>query len=365
MIDSSCILFYELIRVSIGVSSALSFIPNCQEWNVLYRLAMKQALIGVCFYGVQRLPKEQIVNLPMHLKLQWLGMAASIQKRNDLMNNRCKELQKRLKDARINSCILKGQGIASIYFDTLCNLRQPGDIDVWVEGGLDSVKLLATQMNQRIKVTEQHADLKFFTDVEVEVHFIPTILRSPFANKCLHKWMKEQEKTQFSNCNGDGLFVPTLEFNMVYLMIHTYRHILGEGVGLRQVMDYYMLLSSEQISTALKLKTMKCFRSLHIENFAAGLMWVMKEVFCLSEDYMLCVPNERHGKFLLNEIVQAGNMGHYDERLVSMKTASKFERYLRINIHTFRLLKYYPQETLFSPIARMWIWAWRKKHGYL
>ena len=352
-------LFVELLHVTVGSCTKLSVIPSNKEWQCLYKMANKQALIGVCFHGVKQLPKEQLVNMPLQLKMQWLGITANIQKRNEVMDIRCRQLQKQLADFGFSGCVLKGQGVAFMYPKELSSLRQSGDIDVWVKGGFSSVKALAKKMNQHVKATEQHVDLTFFKDAEVEVHIIPTMLRNPFANRRLQKWINEQNETQFLNKNDKGMCVPTLEFNLVYMMIHTYRHLFAEGVGLRQVMDYYMLLCSEYISIELKEKTMKCMRLLHIDKFAAGLMWVMNKVFGLTEDKMLCNPNERHGAFILNEIMTAGNMGHYDERLVTMYNAPKLRRFLLMNRHTLRLFKYYPQETFFTPITRMWTWVWR------
>lgn len=358
-------LFFELIRVSVGSCCKLSLIPSDKEWKGLYLMAQNQALIGTCFYGIKQLPAEQLINLPLQLKMKWLGETVSVQKRNDVMNQRCLQLQRRLNEEGFNSCILKGQGVASIYSIELSRLRQPGDIDIWVKGGLRSLKLLAKKNNQHAMVTEQHADFKFFDDAEVEVHYLPTMLRNPFANRRLQKWMNEQENRQFININKNELCVPTFEFNLIYLLIHTFRHIFGEGIGLRQIMDYYMLLRSETISAQLKSKTMKSIRSLHIDEFTAGLMWVLKEVFALPEERMLCVPNKKHGMFILNEIMIAGNMGHYDKRLASMRSASKIKQFVLINLHTFRLFKYYPQETFFSPFTRMCTWAWRKNKGYI
>lgn len=358
-------LFFELIRVALNTSSSLSTAPSSEEWHHLFSMAEKQALLGVCFYGMKQLPKEQTVNLPMPLKMRWLGIVAAIQRRNELMNNRCLELQKKLSSIGFETCILKGQGIAAVYKENLASLRQSGDIDVWVKGGLNSINTLAGKLNQRIRVTEQHADFTFFDDAEVEVHFIPSMLRNPLTDERLQCWFKKLEDEQFANRTTDGLCVSTLEFNLVYLIIHTYRHVFGEGVGLRQVMDYYMLLCSEPISMELKQKTKKTLKSLNIYEFAAGLMWVMHEVFLLPKDKMLFEPNKRHGEFLLNEIIKSGNMGQYDERLASVRHSSRLKRFLLMNVYTFRLFKFYPQETLFAPFVRMYVWIWRKRRGWL
>ena len=94
------------------------------------------------------------------------------------------------------------------------------------------------------------------------------------------------------------------------------------------------------------------------------MMWVLSEVFGLKEELMLCNPCKKHGEFILNEIMLAGNMGHYDERLKSLYQVSKMKRFLMRNFHTLRLLKLYPLETIFTPFSRMWIWLWRKSRGW-
>lgn len=110
-------------------------------------MAKQQAIRGVCFYGIKCLPKEQLINMPSHIYDLWLGSTARIQKRNEVANERCLQLQKRLSNADFVGCILKGQGIAEIYTNELFNLRNSGDIDIWVKGGLNATKDLAKELN--------------------------------------------------------------------------------------------------------------------------------------------------------------------------------------------------------------------------
>ena len=136
-------LFFEMIRVALHRQNSLSHIPSTKEWVGLYHIAEKQALLGVCFYAIRRLDEQgQSVNIPESIRMQWLGVTAQIQRRNEVLNRRCVELQNMLKDAGCRSCILKRQSMAGIYnldlnFNAGCNLgiyRQSGDIDVWVDG---------------------------------------------------------------------------------------------------------------------------------------------------------------------------------------------------------------------------------------
>lgn len=88
-------LFFELLQLSVGTRQGLSFTPSAEEWGEAFDNAKRQALVGVCFRGVQCAIKNDnsnVANLPPKLKMQWLAITANIQRRNEMMNRRCAEL---------------------------------------------------------------------------------------------------------------------------------------------------------------------------------------------------------------------------------------------------------------------------------
>ena len=72
-------IFFELIQVAIGHRKSISRVLSTAEWNMLYGLSVKQAVAGVCFCGVQRLPKGQ--QPPKRLLLQWFALAEQIKRK--------------------------------------------------------------------------------------------------------------------------------------------------------------------------------------------------------------------------------------------------------------------------------------------
>ena len=100
--------------MAIGRRGSLSRVPSAEEWSMLYGLALKQEVGGVCFFGVQQLSEEQKACLPASLKMRWLAFATQIQTRNELMNRRCVEVQRMLAEEGFMSAILKGQGVAEL-----------------------------------------------------------------------------------------------------------------------------------------------------------------------------------------------------------------------------------------------------------
>lgn len=125
-------LFIELIQVSVEATNFLSHTPTADEWGELYYISQKHALVGVTFYGVQRLQKQQQCP-PEELYLKWMGMAAKIQQWNGRVNQQCVDLQRQLSVEGFRTSILKGQGVANLYSEPLRSLRQSGDIDIWID----------------------------------------------------------------------------------------------------------------------------------------------------------------------------------------------------------------------------------------
>lgn len=347
--------------MAIGRAVCLSHTPTMDEWSELYAMAKKQSLVGICFAGVQKLQKLR-QNPPEFLYLQWMGVAAKIQQMNEVMTRNCFEAQERFAKDGYRCCILKGQGVAAQYNHDLSALRQSGDIDIWIKGGLDATLKLTENLGQKADVTEQHVHLDIFKGTDVEAHYVPTRVMNPIVDKKLQSWIEAQQEKQFANRDLLGWCTPTAEFNLVYLLLHMYRHLFHEGVGLRQVMDYYFVLqNSTEVDRRSALQTI---RELGLEAFAGGVMHVLKVVFGLSEEQMLCQQNEKHGRFLLKEIILSGNMGHYDERLKGKDRSSSLKRFWMVTWHNMRLLNYYPAEVLWGPFARISLWIWRTKNGY-
>ena len=393
-------LFYQLIRVAIGNQVCLSHTPSADEWGELYALAKKQSLVGICFAGVQKLTinhSSLIVNLSESLRLQWMGMAAKIQQRNEVLNRQCAELQAKLSACGMRSVILKGQGVASLYtisdgglkINDLSGLRQSGDIDIYVDCGREKAIEYARSMQDDVDWDYKHLHLKVFKDTEVELHYRPEILMNLRKNARLQRWF-EQPEVQSSMFQVSGnLVAPSVEFNLFYILLHIYRHFLFEGVGLRQLMDYYFVLRTQindkrlmindsssaeseltQIDRELSVNFSinELLREFGMERFAKGIMWIMKTVFAGhdndddNDNFFLGIkPDEKEGRYILREVMEGGNFGHHDERNM-VNVSGKKGSVLRILRHNWHLLAHYPSEALWAPIYFVWHYFWKKIH---
>lgn len=377
-------LFFELIRVAIGTQEMLSVAPSEEEWHQLYDMAKKQSIVGICFVGLQQMGGSvmQLKNNPLTENLskkdymRWMAMAAKIQQRNSKVNQRCVDLQRMLASDGYKSCVLKGQAVGSLY-GPLAGLRQSGDIDTWMVSKPKEVIEWARKTGKMYYYDYHHADIDIFEETEVELHYRPSLSRNLIRNCRLQRWFKEEGAKHIVsdfdsnynsnlNFNSEGKELcfskPDYEFNVLLTMNHNFFHLMYEGVGFRQFMDLFFILKSCE-DDKQREKAWHLMEYMQLKRFTRASMWIMKEVFGLEEKYLLCESDEAAGRFLLSEIMQAGNFGHHDNRLKENRYKTSRVGLMAVWMkHNLRLIKYYPADVLWTPIGILRISLWRRWH---
>ncbi len=356
------VLFFDLIQVSLSNKDFLRQTPSENEWKQLFALAREQSLVGVLLEGVSRLQTSSLT-IQKPILLEWIGVQQITIQQNQILNKRAVELCKLFKEWGFRSCVLKGQGTA-LYYDHP-EYRQCGDIDLWVEGDRDRVLDYARKEGYGIPhIDIKHSDIELFDDAPVEVHHLPSWMYCPRTNKKLQRFFHVKADRQFSNMDSKvGFIHTTRDFDLVYSMVHIYRHIFSEGIGLRQLMDYYFILSHSTVEERIEAFEVLC--GLRMKSFVGGIMWILQECFGMKKEFLLCPVNVKHGEFLLSEILTAGNFGHYDDRMKRIDHNKRFARGIVQFKKNLRYVSYYPSEVLWSPFWKLWHWGWRKRKGYL
>lgn len=362
--------FFELIQITVGTREGFSKVPTAKEWTAMLDMADKQSLTGVLLIGLEKLPNAQ--RPPQELLLEWIGIQQIVLSANKVQDAKSKELYEWFKENGYDSCIIKGQGVARLYPQP--ELRQAGDIDIWVCSHTDGTdnstlrdQVIGMMRDKGIDVSVidyVNCHAAFFDDVEVEVHFRPTYFFYPFANRRLQKWIQENKSIQMTSFDDTVSFCyPTIAFNLVFSLIHIYRHVFSEGIGLRQLMDYYYILNhSTENERQAAFDTLYSFG---LKKFMATVMYLMLRVFAIDESLLLCKPNQREGEYLLTEILYGGNFGQFDDRNKHLPTESRMKRGVENVKRNLRFLKHYPSEVLWAPAFKLWHWCWRKWNGYL
>ena len=410
-------IFFDFLRFCIGSAKDIPSSLKEADWKELYAIAQKQCLVGVLFDVIKKLPAEQ-VGMKKGLLLQWMAESQMLEKANVRLNDAAIQVSEWFRKKGFRTCILKGQGNALMYPNPYS--RTPGDIDIWVEGGDKRVISFVRSISPHEKACYHHIEFPSYKGVEVEVHYRPSFQLCFWHNRKLQKYYERVKDEQFSHCVMLGeqgeIAIPTVKFNLIFQLTHIFSHLMNEGIGLRQLLDYYYVIcdfykvyqmsSNPSVSLskgsstfspspsssgsgdvtallgalnryALRLadhqrSTPDCagwdrlgmvqeeLKELGLWKFAGAIMYIMQEVFGMPTSRLIVPPNEKYGMFVLNEVLEAGNFGRHDAR--NRFGRSQLGHNLQRVYRDIRLVRYFSAEALCEPLFRTWHFFWRLKH---
>ena len=371
--------FLQFLSYSLSPDS--QSVPSCAEridWIGLLHFAVKQSVVGVCWQGVKRM-NELEANRPSEDDvMDWMVEVSKIAKRNRKVNVTAVKVVNDFRNQGFNACVLKGQGNALLYPDPMS--RTPGDIDIYVHPRLygegwanyeDSMRQIigyCKSMDASARAVYHHIDIPAVDKVPVEVHYRPTWMNAPTHNKRLQTTLavllsKEDGTKQVTLPEDAGqIVVPGFRFNVIFQLSHILNHLLHEGVGLRQLIDYYYLLKSHKFKEEEKARLNKELKDCGLWHVSGAVSWMLSVELGLPKISLVTPPNERYGKQLMREMMAGGNFGKYDDRLLSGVSHSKLVANLRRLVRDVRMMVYYPSECIWEPWFRLWHWIWRKRH---
>ena len=363
---------FAFLKYCLGSKENMSRVIAGMNWQMLYSFASKQAILGFCFDGIERLGKEYPNELKQNpigknLLMPWMGKAQQIRRQNMKVNAVAGKLYSKFREDGLRCCILKGQGNALMYPNAYS--RNPGDIDVWVNASREQITEYAK------KHFEIGDDIRFhhlettMDGVPVELHFFPCSMNNHLYHSRLQKWFKRNADLQCSNVvslpDGIGeIAIPTMAFNVVYQLTHLYHHFFDEGIGMRQIIDYYfVLVKSEERRVENQAALQRELKYLGLWKFAGAVMYVLHEALGLSEEKMIAPMDEKRGKLLLAEILNGGNFGQHFTKYGHFTQQGMAKKYFLKIWRNMHFVRYYPAEALSEPIFRTWHFFWRKGQG--
>ena len=367
MIDISTI--FDFLKYCLGKKGDMSKIVARMDWQELYSFASKQALLGLCFEGIERLGEEYPEELKRNpigreLLMNWMGKAQQIRRQNMKVNAVAGKLFAMLREDGMRCCVLKGQGNALMYPNPYS--RTPGDIDVWIDASRERIMEYAQkkfELGDDIRL--QHLETSL-DGVPVELHFFPCSMNNPIYHARMQKWFRRNADLQCSHIVGlpDGagdIAIPTTVFNVIYQLTHLYHHFFDEGIGMRQIIDYYYVVNNDEL-LVIKDALQKELKHLGLWKFAGAVMYVLHEALGLSEEKMIAPMDEKRGKLLLAEILNGGNFGKHFTKYGHFTQQGMAKKYFLKIWRNMHFVRYYPAEALSEPIFRTWHFFWRLRY---
>lgn len=351
--------FFPYIRLSLGTESPETFtFPEGKELRDLLKVAKAQGLQGLLFSGLDKIDTASMGYNPKESEEYGRLIATSwqIEKVREVHIAKIAKLVSFLRNSGKRCCLLKGVGLGALYDEGA--RRQPGDVDLWVEGPRGETLEFLEKKWRVQEVVYHHCDVAGLSKPNVEFHFTPSWMFEVADNRRLQNFFREHADAQFSNMDTAlGLPVPTEDFNLVFVMVHIYRHLFDEGLKIKQFVDYFYLLkhsTPEQRAAAIAF-----LKSIHMGKFVAGVMSVLIRSLAMPGEWALCPPDATAGAIIESELdvfLYATTINHPGE--------GSFKRVSRRARHRWGLLRAFPREVLAAPFFKSWQYIWRLSNGY-
>lgn len=356
--------FLRLIKVAaMGVATE----EDCDalkgtDWDAIYELALSQLMVGMIYKALTILPREKGPDRAEFL--QWFGRNNMIEYLNEEVNRNAVALCRKLEGDGFRCCVLKGQGVGMLYDEPL--MRCSGDIDVWVDKSIEEVVeyVRGEIPGLNVDVSAKHIEFPLFKDCVVEIHFVPSHLSSPSANRALLAFYQKEAAAQYDNVvalpKGVGeIKAATVKFDAIHVLAHIFGHVFYEGIGIRQYMDYYYVL--KHLGVEDRAEVVDVLKRIGMYRFASGVMYVLQEIFGLPREYMIAEPDVRIGRKLIEDIRINGNVS---EEKTASHGGNPLKRFFTHTMRQLMFIEVCPGEALWSPINRVKHYLWRKRNGF-
>lgn len=321
-IDNNTQAFFELVRAGLWEKEARLAPYGVVDFSEVLRLATEQSVVGLVAAGLEHVSDMKV---PQERALQFVGQTLQIEQRNKAMNAFVAELIERLRKADIYAILVKGQGIAQCYEKPLW--RASGDVDLLLNEenylkAADNLKSIATSVdeenphNKHLAMTidgwsvEMHGTLRsgLWKGLDEELDMVMEVVSLGEEKRSMEFYDSKGAKVQ--------IHLPAPDEDVIFVFSHILQHFFMEGIGLRQICDWYRLLWTYRELLNQELLEQRIKKAGVMTEWKAFYMLAIKylgmpeEVSCFMFQDARSEKWEKKANKVMAFVLETGNFGH-------------------------------------------------------
>lgn len=345
--------FFDILRSSLW-GTALTVPQDFSEWGKVFSLAKSQSVLGLVANAV--LSDAEVANrIPADVQKSLKAFVMSNMATHSMLNNTLLSIVESLRHNGIEPVLLKGQGIAKYY--PIPELRQCGDIDIYV--GQENFETACSVIGEMSTPEDHQGDIPslkhFHTRIGsafIEIHRYTDVYWPKRYDRKYQKISDEGMSSKLVPLDFSGVQVmsPSVDFNVFFIFNHFWHHFIADGVGLRQICDWVLLLHASHGKIDLdKLASMLYEMKLMKEWRVFGCIAVDTLGLSMEEMPFYDAKYRKKASKVLELILLEGNFGK--ENLKGYKrpkgyVAGKWYSFRKRSGRNFRVLRIFPYEAL-------------------
>ena len=223
----------ELLKCSI-TNTTPSIPDESLDWDVVFQCGKIHRILPVLFFSIQKLPDEYKVKIDKlkHYELAYKSNLVDDSNRE----NEISIITKELSDNNVDYILLKGTVTKHFYPDT--SMRMMSDIDILYRNkSAEDIKHLFDELRYtQTKSTPKDA-MYLSSNQLVKVEMQQSLLDDGFT-----EWLRYLNDI-WDRCvnKSENEYAMTPEDFYIYHIIHMAKHFINGGVGLRHILDTWVI----------------------------------------------------------------------------------------------------------------------------
>lgn len=281
------------------------------DWMSLIKESIAQTVSIIAFDSATQLKNE----IPKDIYTSWFNHTYGSMAINSLVEKSQNELTKILSNRNYPYIILKGLSAAA-YYDKP-ELRALGDVDFLIQPNKKSeIKEILIKNGYTVS-HEEHICHIVFTKPRshLEMHFEIAGIPYGKTGDIIREYMSDAiENKVLINCCGQDFFAPDHHYHAVVLLLHMQHHMLGEGIGLRHLMDWSYFVHKTYNMTFWKEKVIPLLKKVGLFEFANIITALSVKLFSVNTPAWMKKTDDKLLNELLEDILSGGNFGKKDKK---------------------------------------------------
>ena len=269
------------------------------DWNQIYAMAAQQGVLALVFDAVATLPLEQ--QPPRALKMKWIASIANIEGRYNYQKKTAMELAEQFHQKDITTYVLKGFAIAGYYPKP--EHRECGDLDCFLGDDYERGNYVAEAIGAKVTREYYKHSIIVYRKLMVENHQFCIAIRGSRALKEFERHLEKTISKGATMIDGSHLIKPSADFNALFITMHALTHFLVEGIKLRHILDWALLLKAEQENINWE-EFYEWADKMHLTRFADAMTAICVEHFGLQVTNPAIHTSSPYAERILRDTIQ-------------------------------------------------------------
>lgn len=269
--DSSANILFQLLRAALGNEAAVGELSSDIDWQEVIDLSFDQGVAAIAVDGLGfahdndgslrqaqgKLSSPQVNDTLRYdndnyegkelaldspeledLKYEWFGEVFSCEEDYQKYKSAIINLAKFYESIGVRMMLLKGYGLSLNY--PIPEHRPTGDIDIYLSDWKRGDEEIEKKLGIKVDRSHEHHTVFQFECFTVENHYDIVNTKEKKSSVALDATLKRL--AEGAQRMDEGFYLPSADFNAIFVIRHLGQHIAGERVTLRQLLDWGLFI---------------------------------------------------------------------------------------------------------------------------